>query len=210
MNPANIKKNDNILVTRDNGKEYLGVATKVGPWSKNPKVTVVNYHFKDEMGVAWSAKADARKCRMAPADMIPKAPEAAPTHPIMAKWSLGKTKRGPEMMEGYYFAVPVLLNGKRVGEIIDEGNGGGTMTRFKDRDTEKAFLADCKAWCVAHGDANPYECEGDFWGWWDESRPKGKDSATHFKEEAERWAEMTKGQTPITNSDAFANAVNKA
>lgn len=210
MNPNGIKKNDWINVTRDNGTVILGRATKVAPWSKNPKVTVVNFHFTDENGLEYTAKADAKRCGLVPLNMIPKAPEAASTHPIMAKWSLGKTKRGPEMMEGYYFAVPVLLNGKRVGEIIDEGNGGGTMTRFKDRDTEKTFHADCKAWCVAHGDTNPYECEGDFWSWWDDSRPKGKDAATHFKESEERWAEMTKGQTPITNSDAFANAVNKA
>lgn len=202
MNPANIKKNDNILVTRDNGKEYLGVATKVGPWSKNPKITVVNYHFKDEMGVAWSAKADARKCRMAPADMIPKPPEAAPIHPIMAKWSLGKTKRGPMMMEGYYFSIPVLLNGKRVGEIIDEGNGGNNDIRFKDHTMERAFAADCKAWALACGASGSYlEAETEFWTWWDDERVKGVTAEAYFKAQNDRFAELTKGQTPVHTGD---------
>lgn len=197
MNPANIKKNDNILVTRDNGKEYLGVATKVGPWKPNPKITVVNYHFKDEMGVAWSAKADARKCRLAPADMIPKPPEAAPIHPIMAKWSLGKTKRGPMMMEGYYFAIPVLLNGKRVGEIIDEGNGGSNFTRFKDHNLAREFENDCKEWAKANGDTSEYEHATEFWGWWDEARPSGKDAATYFKEKNEEMAKWLANVKPI-------------
>jgi hypothetical protein len=191
MNPNGIKKNDHILVTRDNGKEYLGTATKVAPWSKNPKITVVNYHFKDEMGIAWNAKADARKCRMAPSDMLPKVAE---THPIMAKWSLGKTKRGPMMMEGYYFSVPVLLNGKRVGEIIDEGNGGSNFTRFKEHHFAINFDNDCREWCKANGDNSEYEHASEFWGWWDEARPEGKDAVTYFKEKNERMAKWLAGE----------------
>lgn len=198
MNPSNIKKNDHILVTRDNGKEYLGVATKVGPWSKNPNITVVNYHFKDEMDVAWSAKADARKCRMAPADMIPKPPEAAPTCPIMAKWSLGKTKRGPQMMEGYYFSVPVLLSGKRVGEIIDEGNGGSNFSRFKDHVIGKAFNDDCLLWAKYNGaNLDHIEAESEFWSWWDDARPSGKDAATYFKEKNAEMAKWLANTKPI-------------
>jgi hypothetical protein len=204
MNPNSIKKNDMILVTRANGKEYLGKATKVGPWSKNPKITIVNYHFADEAGVMWSAKADAVKCKIAPASMLPKEPEPAAIHPIMARWSLGKTKRGPQMMEGYYFAAPVLLNGKKVGEVIDEGNGGSVMTRFKDHLLATAFEKDCTEWCKVNGaDMSYLEAESEFWAWWDEARPKGKDAATFFKEQNEETAKMFPGlrpeikQTPI-------------
>lgn len=182
MNPNSIKKNDWILVTRESGEVILGQATKVGPWAKNPKITVVNFHFTDDKGLMYAAKADARKCVMAPADRIPKGPEPAAIHPIMAKWSLGKTKRGPMMREGHYFAVPVKLNGKTVGEIIDEGNGGCTETRFKDRHTEKQFHDDCLEWCKANGaDMTYLEVESEFWSWWDEARVKGIDSAAYFK-----------------------------
>lgn len=205
MNPNSIKKNDWILVTRESGEVILGQATKVGPWVKNPKITVVNFHFTDDKGLMYAAKADARKCVIAPADRIPKGPEPAAVHPIMAKWSLGKTKRGPMMMEGYYFAVPVLLNGKRVGEIVDEGNGGSTMTRFKDHTLTKQFENDCTEWCKANGaDMTYLEVESEFWSWWDEARPKGTDAATYFKNEnADRakWLH-TDAPRPLTISGA--------
>jgi hypothetical protein len=186
MNPNGIKKNDHILVLRDNGETILGIATKVAPWSKNPKITVVNYNFTDKKdGLDYTSKADARRCTMAPADMLPKEAE---THPIMAKWSLGKTKRGPEMMEGHYYDVSVFLNGKNVGKIVDEGNGGSCFLRFKDHTVAMAFNADCEAWCKANGDDSDSEFPTEFWAWWDESKPKGKDAATYFKEKKEQFA----------------------
>lgn len=187
MNPANIKKNDWIRVTRNDGTIIVGKATKVGPWSKHPMVTVINYMFTDPNdGLVYTSKADARKCVKAMPCDIPKEPEAAPVHPSMAKWSLGKTKRGPQMMEGYYFAAPVLLNGKKVGEVIDEGNGGCVMTRFNDYNLRAAFEKDCTEWCKVNGASMTHlEAESEFWSWWEEARPKGKDAATYFKEDNE-------------------------
>jgi hypothetical protein len=201
MNPNGIKKNDWILATRNDGSVLLGRVTKVAPWVKNPKFTIVNYHYTDDKGIMYATNADATRCVLAPADRIPKGPEPAATDPIMAKWSLGKTKRGPQMMEGYYFSVPVLLNGKRVGEIIDEGNGGSNMTRFKDHTLAKQFENDCTEWCKSHGlDMSYREVESDFWGWWDDARSKGIDAATFFKnenEEREKWLASVKDQKPI-------------
>jgi len=181
MNPANIKKNDIILVTRDDGSVVVGTATKVAPWSKNPKLTLVGYHFKEGEAM-YASRADARKCILAPAEMIPKAPEPAPVHSIMAKWSLGKTKRGPQMMEGHYYEVPVLLNGKKVGLIVDHGDGGMNINRFKDFNLSINFDNDCREWAKANGDTSDGEHATEFWGWWDEARPNGKDAATYFKE----------------------------
>lgn len=193
MNPNGIKKNDHITVLRDNGEVIRGVATKVAPWSKNPAITVVNYHFTDTKdGLAYSSKADARRCTVIPAEMV--AETMAKTHPIMAKWSLGKTKRGPMMMEGYYFSVPILLNGKKVGEIIDEGNGGMNFTRFKDHNLSINFDNDCREWCKANGDTSEHEHASEFWGWWDEARPLGKDAVTYFKEKNERFMKWMAGK----------------
>ena len=180
MNPNGIKKNDHITVLRDNGEVIRGVATKVAPWSKNPACTVVNYHFTDKDGLAYASKADAKRCTVIPAEMV--AETMAPVHPIMAKWSLGKTKRGPEMREGHYYEVPVLLNGKKVGLIVDEGNGGMIITRFKDHNLSINFDNDCREWAKANGDTSDSEHATEFWSWWDDARPKGKDAATYFKE----------------------------
>jgi hypothetical protein len=212
MNPANIKKNDPILVTRQDGRILAAKATKVGPWSKNPKITLVNYIFTDPKdGLVYTSKSDARKCSMGTNDMLPKEPEPAKTHPIMAKWTLGKTKRGPMMMEGYYFAVPVLLHGKKTGEVIDEGNGGSVMTRFDSHEVGRLFEADCREWCKVNGASMSYlEAESEFWSWWDEARPQGIDASTYFENSDMALAKLLAAQKPITNSDAFAKAVNGA
>lgn len=203
MNPNGIKKNDYILVTRENGETWFGRAVKVAPWTKNPKITVVNYHYKDANGDEYKVTADARKCVLAPTDMHPKAPEVAPLDPCMAGWELGKTQRGPMMMEGHYYHVMVLFNGKRVGKIIDEGNGGPTMTgHFNDRTLEKVFNDNCTTWAKNNGaDMNYLEAASEFWAWWDEYRPKGKDAKTYFKEQKEEFAKMFGKQTPIITGD---------
>jgi hypothetical protein len=201
MNPNGIKKNDIILVIRDNGNTILGTATKVAPWAKNPKITVVNYHFKEGEAM-YASKADARRCSIAPAHMIPKPPEAAPISPIMAKWSIGKTKRGPMMMEGYYFSAPVLLNGKRVGEVIDEGNGGSVMTRFKDHALDRAFNADCKEWALASGASGSYlEAACEFWGWYDDERTKGITAEAYFKAKNDEMAAWLATVKPVHTGD---------
>ena len=153
---------------------------------------MVNYNFSDKKdGLYYASKGDARRCTKAPADMLPKEAE---THPIMAKWSLGKTKRGPEMMEGHYYSVPVLLNGKKVGEIVDEGNGGMNITRFKDHRLAINFDNDCREWAKANGDTSESEHATEFWSWWDECKPKGKDAATYFKEKEAQFAKWMAGQ----------------
>ena len=186
MNPNGIKKNDYILVTRDNGKVILGRATKVAPWSKNPKVTVVNYHFKDGEAM-YAAKADARKCRMAPADMIP---EAAPIHPIMKDWDVGPMRKGPMMMEGYYFSSTISFFGKKVGKIVDRGDGGMVDLEFKDFATQRKFEEDAKKWASANGgDENDgYE---EFWTWMTDHRHRGIPADTYFKEKKEEFAKWT-------------------
>jgi len=212
MNPNGIKKNDPILVTRQDGSIVAAKATKVSLWVKNTNITLINYIFTDPKdGLVYTSRADARKCSMGTPAMLPKEPEAAPVHPTMAKWTLGKTKRGPQMMEGYYFAIPVLLHGKKVGEIIDEGNGGSVMTRFASHEVGRLFSKDCIEWAKANGASMSYlEAESEFWAWWDEFRPNGKDAATYFKEEAEKTAGWLASVKPITNSDAFVKSVNGA
>jgi hypothetical protein len=202
MNPNNIKKNDYILVTRDNGDVIFGKATKVAPWTKNPQITVINYEF-EENGIGYKSRADARKCVNAPADKIPKAPSAAPIDPIMSGWELGNTQRGPMMMEGYYFSVMVLRNGKRVGKIVDAGMGGSVMTeQFKDHNVEHDFNETCKTWAINNG-ADPHylEAASEFWTWWDEARPKGKDAKTYFKEKNEEMAEWLASVKPTHTGD---------
>jgi hypothetical protein len=114
-------------------------------------------------------------------------------------------------MEGYYYSAPILLNGKKVGIIADEGNGGSNMTRFKDRTVESAFQASCKAWALANGASGTYlEADTEFWGWYEDERVKGITAEAYFKAEAERTAKWLESVKPVTNSDAFVAAVNGA
>jgi hypothetical protein len=178
MNPNGIKKNDTIIVKPKDGTERIARATKVAPWSKNPKFTVVNWI---SLCGEWKGKADAKNCTTAPAEAIP---QPAAVHPIMAAWSFGKTKRGPQMMEGYYFAAPILHNGKKVGEMVDEGNGGGAYPERMEPVLRQKFHDDCVAWVKANGCDDTFGMEESYWGWYENSRNKGIDAAAHFKAEA--------------------------
>jgi hypothetical protein len=200
MNPNGIKKNDWILVTRKAGDVVLGVATKVGPWKKNPALTVVNYHFKQN-GKEYASRADGRQCAKAPASMIP---QPAKTDPIMARWSLGKEHRGPQMMEGYLFYCSVYLLGKKVGELIDEGNGGD-MEFHGDHRIGKSFAECCEKWEAANDPAyngHTYNPESSFYEWWHRARPDGKDAKTYFIETNAQFKESISKQTltPATES----------
>jgi hypothetical protein len=196
MNPNNIQKKSWIQVTRQSGEVVLGIATKVAPWSKNPKYTIVRWKDAAE---TYSCDADATKCRLAtPAEIAAftdaKLAKYAPVDPSMAQWSLGKIKRGPQMMEGYYFAIPVLFNGVKVGELVDEGNGGCVITRFKDYTLAKTFEDACDKWALENGaDGRCNDGKEHFWGWWDEARPKGIDAKTFFKSERESMLKFMAG-----------------
>jgi hypothetical protein len=186
-----IRKNSFINVKRNDGTVILARATKVAPWVKNPKVTVVNWISFDEQ---WKGVADLKNCTLATAIEIPKEPVGAPVDPSMAQWSLGKIKRGPQMMEGYYFAIPVLFNGVKVGELVDEGNGGCVITRFKDYTLAKTFEDACDKWALENGaDGRCNDGKEHFWGWWDEARPKGIDAKTFFKSERESMLKFMAG-----------------
>jgi hypothetical protein len=116
----------------------------------------------------------------------------------MAKWTLGKTKRGPCMDEGYYYEANILLHGKKVGLIVDEGNGGCTITRFIDHRITINFHNDCMEWAKANcADMDHIEAESDFWQWWDEARPIGKDAFIFFKEKNEEMASWSSNAKPI-------------
>jgi hypothetical protein len=186
MNPNSIKKNDRIFVTRDNGEVLLGVATKVGPWSKNPNITVVNYHFK-KGDASFTSKADARRCKIAPPEM---APPKAEVHPIMKDWDVGPLRRGPMMMEGYYFHSMLSFCGKRVGKIVDAGNGGPVELEFKDRKIEQKFIDDAKKWALANGGDENDGFE-EFWSWMTDERNNNISAEAFFKakkEEFAKWA----------------------
>ena len=183
-----IRKNSLINVKRADGTTILARATKVAPWVKNPKVTVVNWISFDEK---WKAVADLKNCTLATALEVSAASKAleaafAPLDESMKGWSLGSLKKGPQMMEGYYFSAPIFFNGNKVGEIIDEGNGGCVITRFKDHTLAMTFEAACDKWALENGaDGRCADGKENFWGWWDDARPKGIDAKTFFKGEKE-------------------------
>jgi hypothetical protein len=181
-------KHNPIKVTLKNGEVILARITRF-----NAETGKVNWIDKGEK---WKGTTHCtRVIKATPEEVLAwsKAHEvvAAPLDPCMAGWTLGKTKRGPQMMEGYYFAIGVYKDSKKVGELVDEGYGGPVVTRFKNHADETLFREACRKWCQNCAADGRYadECEL-FWGWWDEGRTKGIDAKTFNKNEKEQMLKM--------------------
>lgn len=195
-----IVKNNSIKVSCKDGSVVLARVVSVKENTINADASLVSWKSLDG---EWKGKAYLKHCvKMTPLECAEaaKAHEAkfAPVHPIMEKWMLGTTKRGPQMMEGYYFAIGVYRNNKKVGEVIEEGNGGPVITRFNDPSLAHAFAKDCTEWCRVNGASMAYlEAEAEYWNWYDNARPKSKDAVTFFKEKNEERATWAASVKPI-------------
>lgn len=180
-------KHNPIKITLKNGETILAKITrfdtdtgkvswkdKDGNWKGSTHCTRVIKATPEEV-LAWSkAKAD----KVAPIDFI------------MKDWDIGKTKRGPQMMEGHYYCVNVLLCGKKVGKIVDYGNGGPVDLEFCDRRIQNKFLEDTKKWELANGGDAKYGASfEDFWHWMEDDRLKGIDAKTYFTNQKAMFAE---------------------
>jgi hypothetical protein len=200
------------VVTKKNGT-INAIVDKVFPDPNNPKQVYVKF---TSIGIISDAQGDYKiKGTAHISSCTAIADPSAPTDPIMAKWSLGKEKKGPEMMEGYYFASPILLHGKKVGEAVDEGNGGDMYVRCSSSELARMFEKDCAEWLKKNCPGSRYaDGVSDFYLWWHDARPIGKDAATYLREEKEKIDAMcdrhdkaTKTQTPVGNTDEFVKAV---
>jgi hypothetical protein len=182
MNPLNLVKGSIIVCTQkdDNGKPIIGKVTKIGPWSKNPKITVLNWI---SVNGDFKGRCDAAKVTLS--DYKPPVIVEATVDSCMAAWSLGKEKKGPMMMEGHYFESALYFNGKKVGIVCDRGDGGPMDVTCKDFAVARQFEADCKVWGEKNGH-NDADFET-FYSWWHDGRPEGKDAKTYL---GEREAEM--------------------
>ena len=207
----NLVKNNSIKVTCKDGSITLARVVSVKENTINADASLVSWKSLDG---EWKGKAYLKNCvKMTPLECAEAAKEReakfAPIHPIMQKWTLGTTKRGPQMMEGYYFSIAVYLGAKLVGKIVDEGNGGPTDVQFKDHSVGVAFEKDCMEWCKVNGASLTHiEAAAEYWGWYDDARPHGIDAVAFFKTQADEHAKWLASVKPITNSDAFAAAVN--
>ncbi len=135
--------------------KWLDVA---GTWSGSIHVSAAIVASPEDVRAAEAAAA----ARMAPVD------------PCMDGWTLGTSKRGPMMMEGSYYAIPVLHHGKAVGKLVDRGDGGSVWTEFKDHALGRTFEKACAAWVAASTDSpGHHEPTACFWHWWENDRPKG-------------------------------------
>lgn len=172
-----ITKNSIITVTDVKDNKTLARVTKVGPDKRNPRFTVVHWLSLDGN---WKGISPIGLCASA-------ADPAAPVDCTMKDWSLGKEKKGPLMREGYYFESPLLYKGKKVGVVCDEGNGGCMHVRV-NWEVPIHFASDCEKWCKKVG-IPLHEPVSEFYSWWYEGRPIGKDAKTYF---ADREAEFQK------------------
>lgn len=127
-----------------------------------------------------------------------KAAKVAPLDPCMVGWELGKTKRGPMMMEGYYYSISVYKNSIKVGNIVDMGDGGMIHTQFKDHNIDKLFNEACETWAKSNGADSKYlEAASEFWAWWDEARPNGISAKDFFKKKSDEMKEWLASVKPV-------------
>ena len=208
-----IVKNNSIKVSCKDGSVVLARVVSVKENTINADASLISWKSLDG---EWKGKAYLKHCvKMTPLECaeasLAREAKFAPIHPIMAKWMLGTTKKGPMMMEGYYFSIAVYLGAKLVGKIVDAGQGGPTDVQFKDHNIGRAFEKDCMEWCRVNGASLTHiEPAAEYWGWYDDARTKGIDAAAFFKAQAEEHAKWLATVKPITNSDAFVAAVNGA
>lgn len=188
-------KHNTIKITLDDGSTILARITRY-----NEQTGKVCWIDRDEK---WKGSMHASKVVVASPKEVAewsanKASKVAPLDPCMAGYELGKTKKGPMMMEGYYFSVAVYKDHKKIGEIVDEGNGGTVDTRnFKNPADERLFNEACRKWCENNGaDLQYVEEASEFWTWWDTARLNGTDAKTYFKEKNETFAKMFGEQKP--------------
>lgn len=188
-----IVKNNSIKVTCKDGSVILAQVKAITEYGPTPDTWLVNWKSLDG---EWKGKAYLKHCvKMTPLECaeasIARQAKFAPLDACMAGYSLGKTKRGPMMNEGYYFSISVYKDNKKIGDIIEEGSGGPVITRFKNHADGILFTEACRNWCQKNLADGRYadECEL-FWSWWDEGRPKGISALDFNKSEKEQMRKM--------------------
>jgi hypothetical protein len=97
---------------------------------------------------------------------------------IMDKWSI-KNYKSFNMPDGYSFNCNICLNGKKVIEAMNHGNGGPN-NYYADKDILEQFYSDVKEWANKFG--SPYDFEhGDTWvAWYTEKRLYGVTAKSYF------------------------------
>ncbi len=55
-----------------------------------------------------------------------------------------QTTRIVELRDGVYWEANLLLNGDKIGTILEEGNGGASKIDIDDREQRKAWEQHCK------------------------------------------------------------------
>jgi hypothetical protein len=183
-----IKKGSLIKVTTIDGATHPARATKVAPF-KSGALSVCWISLDGQ----WKGKSKIENCHMlTDQEIVAATPAVAPTHATMSSWAYGKEKRGPMMMEGYYFASPIYFNGKRVGQQVDYGNGGAMEVECGELNAK--FYADCLLWEMAnHKNDKPCEPHANFYEWWHDHRPRGITAAEYFKASEIEMAKMLAG-----------------
>jgi hypothetical protein len=203
-------KNNPIKVTLTNGKgTVLAKITRFNEETGKVCWIDLDRKWKGSMHVTHVVRAEPKEIAdRAAAAAAAAAAKAAPVDAVVSKWEIGPMRRGPMMMEGYYFASTILYEGKRVGKIVDRGDGGMTDLEFSDYALQRQFVEDTKKWAEANGaEISPYVSNiDDFWDWFLVDRPNGITAKTYFAEKKAEMAKWLAKHTPIhTGNLALVN-----
>ena len=168
MTTLPFNKKSILHITLQSGEKIFAKVTRFDPVSGKVSWKDLDEHWKGSLHVSRVVVADPQLVKDWEAS---KQSQIAPMPTVMSRWSFGKTKRGPAMMEGHYYEAPILLDGKKVGLVVDEGYGGPIDEHISDPNIRKQFNNDINTLRAAYPEFR--EMLSHLWSWWEDDRNKG-------------------------------------
>lgn len=182
-----ITKKSILSVTLKDGSTILAKITKIDAATGKVSWADLNGAWRGSLHISRAVEATVFQLN---ARELEKEALKAIADPIIAAWSFGPQRRGPLMREGYYFSSVVFHNGKRVGKIVDRGDGGEVVLEFVDRALASSFEHDVRQWVSISG-GDIHDGISDFWSWMTEHRNLGVDAAQFFAKKAGNSAHLS-------------------
>jgi len=169
-NKMNFKKGDRVSIPTKGGEIVYGVVVRGG--SKKVTVTIDGNEQQASGSPACFQHSD---------HPLPKDKPNS-----MDKWGVTSYKEIEGHGDTATFHAKLTLDGKIVGNAMNDGWGGCNCYHFKDSEIEKQFYSDCKAWCTQFGYADMLEPDSTWVDWYVTDRPYGVTAETviqNFKKE---------------------------
>ncbi len=100
----------------------------------------------------------------------------------MDRWGLRKYQSIPGHGDSPTFHAEITLDGRKVGEVRNSGDGGPDSHYFSNHDLYEQFLADARKWAEQFGYADMLEPESAWVDWYVHARPFGQTADVYVRQ----------------------------